>query len=97
MELVKFKSEVKSNISESKTKIESLDQLIKSNQTFSVKKTMCSEGCGFYLEKAFKTKNVSEQNKTEILWNLLRDTASNLISYLHDRNIENYERIKEFQ
>lgn len=78
-------------------KLESLDQLIKSIRTLTVKISIRPEIWGVLFssfEREFNTKNVSEQYKAEILLNLLMDRSSKKITYLHDKDIVNYEKNK---
>lgn len=46
------------------------------------------------LEKAFKTKNVPEEFKAEILLNILGEKVGNLMVYIKEEELVNYEKIK---
>ncbi|GFU60267.1 integrase catalytic domain-containing protein [Trichonephila clavipes] len=74
----------------------SLDSLIKSIRTLTVKISDKPEGWSFFflsLERAFAAKSVTDKFKPEILLNLLGEKAANII-YLNDEDLKNYDKIK---
>ncbi|GBN75838.1 hypothetical protein AVEN_78893-1, partial [Araneus ventricosus] len=77
--------------------IESLDSLIKSIRTLTVKLSNRPEGFSYFfssLERAFISKNVPEKFKAEILLNLLGEKASNVITYIKDDELGDYSKVK---
>ncbi|GFX67694.1 DUF1758 domain-containing protein [Trichonephila clavipes] len=75
----------------------SLDSLIKSIRTLTVKIPKKPEGWSFFflsLERAFVAKSVTDKFKPEILLNLLGEKAANIIIYLNDEDLKNYDKIK---
>ncbi|GFW69843.1 integrase catalytic domain-containing protein [Trichonephila clavipes] len=75
----------------------SLDSLIKSIRTHRVKIPDKPEGWSFFflsLERAFAAKSVTDKFKPEILLNLLGEKAANIIIYLKDEDLKNYNKIK---
>ncbi|GFX89631.1 integrase catalytic domain-containing protein [Trichonephila clavipes] len=75
----------------------SVDSLIKSIRTLTVKIPNKPEGwCFFFLslERAFAAKSVTDKFKPEILLNLLGEKAANIIIYLNDEDLKNYDKIK---
>ncbi|GFX27298.1 uncharacterized protein TNCV_3341101 [Trichonephila clavipes] len=46
------------------------------------------------LERAFAAKSVTDKFKPEILLNLLGEKAANIIIYLNDEDLKNYDKIK---
>ncbi|GBN70699.1 hypothetical protein AVEN_44233-1, partial [Araneus ventricosus] len=80
-----------------KESIESLDSLIKSIRTLTVKLPNRPEGFSYFfssLERAFISKNVPEKFKAEILLNLLGEKASNVITYIKDDELGDYSKVK---
>ncbi|GBN50878.1 hypothetical protein AVEN_270062-1 [Araneus ventricosus] len=80
-----------------KESIESLDSLIKSIRTLTVKLPNRPEGFTYFfssLERAFISKNVPEKFKAEILLNLLGEKASNVITYIKDDELGDYSKVK---
>ncbi|GBM11927.1 hypothetical protein AVEN_209626-1 [Araneus ventricosus] len=80
-----------------KESIESLDSLIKSIRTLTVKLPNRPEGFSYFfssLERAFISKNVPEKFKAEILLNLLGGKASNVITYIKDDELGDYSKVK---
>lgn len=76
---------------------ESIDAIIKSVRILTIKVPNKSEGWGFFftsLERAFSTKKVPEKFKAEILLNLLGERASNILTYITEKDLNNYEEIK---
>ncbi|GFW43054.1 integrase catalytic domain-containing protein [Trichonephila clavipes] len=75
----------------------SVDSLIKSIRTLTVKIPDKPEGWSFFflsLERAFVAKSVTDKFKPEILLNLLGEKAANIIIYLKDEDLKNYDKIK---
>ncbi|GFW19214.1 DUF1758 domain-containing protein [Trichonephila clavipes] len=75
----------------------SVDSLIKSIRTLTVKIPDKPEGWSFFflsLERAFAAKSVTDKFKPEILLNLLGEKAANIIIYLNDEDLKNYDKIK---
>ncbi|GFS58421.1 SCAN box domain-containing protein [Trichonephila clavipes] len=75
----------------------SLDALVKSVRILTVKVPKRPEGWAFFfasLERAFVSKNVPEKFKSEILLNLLGEKASNVLTYVKDDELNNYEQLK---
>ncbi|GFT64069.1 integrase catalytic domain-containing protein [Trichonephila clavipes] len=75
----------------------SLDALVKSVRILMVKVPNRPEGWAFFfasLERAFVSKNVPEKFKSEILLNLLGEKASNVLKYIKDDELNNYEQLK---
>ncbi|XP_055947045.1 uncharacterized protein LOC129980690 [Argiope bruennichi] len=83
---------------ESKTEPEeSLDSLLKSVRILCIKPPSKAQDWGFFftsLERALNTKKVPEKYKAEILLNLLRERASNILTYIAEKDLNNYEEIK---
>lgn len=105
VELARLRSEINSaNISENLSEnqknesLESLDSLVKSIRTLTVKFPINKPEAFSYffssLERAFVSKNVPEKFKAEILLNLLGDKASNVITYIKDDELSDYSKIK---
>ncbi|GFV94093.1 integrase catalytic domain-containing protein [Trichonephila clavipes] len=73
------------------------NSLIKSIRTLTVKIPDKPEGWSFFflsLERAFAAKSVTDKFKPEILLNLLGEKAANIIIYLKDEDLKNYDKIK---
>ncbi|GBM27070.1 hypothetical protein AVEN_75695-1 [Araneus ventricosus] len=76
---------------------ESMDGLIKSVRTLTIKVPSKPEDWGFFftsLERAYSTKKVPEKFKAEILLNLLGERASNILTYITEKDLNNYDEIK---
>ncbi|GFT98740.1 uncharacterized protein TNCV_3791901 [Trichonephila clavipes] len=74
-----------------------LDALVKSVRILTVKVPNRPEGWAFFfasLERAFVSKNVPEKFKSEILLNLLGEKSSNVLTYVKDDELNNYEQLK---
>ncbi|GBM25896.1 hypothetical protein AVEN_94343-1 [Araneus ventricosus] len=74
-----------------------MEVLIKSVRTLTIKVPSKSEDWGFFftsLERAYSTKKVPEKFKAEILLNLLGERASNILTYITEKDLNNYEEIK---
>ncbi|GFU11106.1 integrase catalytic domain-containing protein [Trichonephila clavipes] len=93
---------IRANEKDNNTKVNcnvfsSLDSLIKSIRTLTVKIPDKPEGWSFSflsLERAFAAKSVTDKFKPEILLNLLGEKAANIIIYLKDEDLKNYDKIK---
>lgn len=101
LELPRMKTAPKSSDDDSKNKSEtcdSLDSLIKSVKTLTIRIPSRPEGWGLFftsLERSFITKNVPDKFKAEILLNLLGEKASNVISYISDNELSEYDKVKK--
>ncbi|GFS59589.1 SCAN box domain-containing protein [Trichonephila clavipes] len=76
----------------------SLDALMKSVRILTVKVPNRPEGWALFfasLERAFVSKNVPEKFKSEILLNLLGEKASNVLTYVTDNELNNYEQLNQ--
>ncbi|GBM96046.1 hypothetical protein AVEN_111440-1 [Araneus ventricosus] len=76
---------------------ESMEVLIKSVRALTIKVPSKSEDWGFFftsLESAYSTKKVPEKFKADILLNLLGERASNILTYITENDLNNYEEIK---
>nr|XP_042897354.1 uncharacterized protein LOC122269252 [Parasteatoda tepidariorum] len=94
LELAKLRNENKFENSES---TESLDSLVKSVRTLTVKVPSRPEGWSYFfssLERAFNSKSVPEKYKAEILLNLLGEKATNVITYIKDNELNDYSKVK---
>ncbi|PRD29018.1 UNVERIFIED_CONTAM: hypothetical protein NCL1_30680 [Trichonephila clavipes] len=49
------------------------------------------------LEKSFKIKTVEDEFKAEILWNMLREKMGNLMIYVKEEELSDYEKIKRIE
>ena len=79
---------------------ESIGAIVKSVRTLTIKVPSKSEGWGFFftsLERAFNIKNVPEKFKSEILLNLLGERALNILTYITEKDLNNYEEIKRLE
>ncbi|GFW78092.1 integrase catalytic domain-containing protein [Trichonephila clavipes] len=77
-----------------------LDALVKSVRILTVKVPNRPEGWAFFfasLERAFVSKNVPEKFKSEILLNLLGEKASQVLTYVKDDELNNYEQLKSIK
>ncbi|GBM88304.1 hypothetical protein AVEN_198136-1 [Araneus ventricosus] len=80
-----------------KESIESLDSLIKSIKTLTVKLPNRPEGFSYFfssIQRALISKNVPEKFKAEILLNLLGEKASNVNTYIKDDELGDYSKVK---
>ncbi|GBO10843.1 hypothetical protein AVEN_104994-1 [Araneus ventricosus] len=97
LEVAKAHAEIKNTSCEGESQ-DSLETLIKSVRTLTVKLLTKQENWGFFfssLERAFSTKNVPEKYKAEILLNLLGERASNVITYIKDDDLSDYLKVKD--
>ena len=101
LELSRVKAVPNNNDAELEVKIEkcdSLDSLIKSIRTLTIKVPSRPEGWGLFfasLERSFITKNVPDKFKAEILLTVLGEKASNIISYINDDELGDYNKVKK--
>ncbi|XP_035228501.1 uncharacterized protein LOC118200645 [Stegodyphus dumicola] len=75
-----------------------LENLIKSVKTLTIPVPGRSENFNLFfqtLERAFITKNVPQELKSEILINILGDKATNILFYTNDEELKCYETIKK--
>ncbi|GFY28746.1 DUF1758 domain-containing protein [Trichonephila clavipes] len=75
----------------------SIDVFIKSVRTLTIKVPSKSEEWGFFftsLERAYSNNNVLERFRAEILLNLLEERASNILTYITEKELNNYKEIK---
>ncbi|GBM19982.1 hypothetical protein AVEN_77907-1 [Araneus ventricosus] len=97
LEVAKAQAEIKNASCEGESQ-DSLETLIKSVWTLTVKLPTKQENWGFFfssLERAFSTKNVPEKYKAEISLNLLGERASNVITYIKDDDLSDYLKVKD--
>lgn len=76
----------------------SLESLIKSVKTLTIPVPTRAESYNLFfqsLERAFKTKNVPEEFKSEILLNILGEKVTNLMIYLSEDELCKYDKLKE--
>ncbi|GFW03202.1 DUF1758 domain-containing protein [Trichonephila clavipes] len=74
-----------------------IESLIKSIKTLTIPVPLRAESFNLFfqsIEKAFKTKNVPEKLKPEILLNILGEKANNLMIYLRDEDLSDYNELK---
>ncbi|GFT82251.1 integrase catalytic domain-containing protein [Trichonephila clavipes] len=74
-----------------------IESLIKSIKTLTIPLPLKAESLNLFfqsIEKAFKTKNVPEKLKPEILLNILGEKANNLMIYLREDDLSDYNRLK---
>ncbi|GFT58568.1 integrase catalytic domain-containing protein [Trichonephila clavipes] len=74
-----------------------IENLIKSIKTLTIPVPSNTEANLFFqlLEKAFKTKNVEDKFKAEILLNMLGEKVGNLMVYVKQEELGDYEKIKQ--
>ncbi|GFS86067.1 integrase catalytic domain-containing protein [Trichonephila clavipes] len=97
LELARLNVRVNSDNERTGEGCNTLDALVKSVRILTVKVPNRPEGWAFFftsLEKAFVSKNVPEKFKSEILLNLLGEKASNVLTYVKDDELNNYEQLK---
>ncbi|GFY21650.1 integrase catalytic domain-containing protein [Trichonephila clavipes] len=73
-----------------------IESLIKSTKTLTIPVPLRAESFNLFfqsIEKAFKTKNVPEKLKPEILLNILGEKANNLMIYLRE-DLSDYNKLK---
>ncbi|GBM86253.1 hypothetical protein AVEN_145470-1 [Araneus ventricosus] len=97
LEVAKAEAEIKNTSCDCESQ-DSLETLIKSVRTLTVKLPTKQENWGFFfssLEKAFSTKDVPEKCKAKILLNLLGERASNVTTYIKDDDLSDYLKVKD--
>lgn len=75
-----------------------VESLIKSIKTLTIPIPQRAESFNLFfqsIEKAFNTKNVPEKLKPEILLNILGEKACNLMVYLREEDLSNYDKLKD--
>ncbi|GFY28291.1 DUF1758 domain-containing protein [Trichonephila clavipes] len=75
-----------------------IENLIKSIKTLTIPVPSNTEAYNLFfqsLEKAFKTKNVEDKFKAEILLNMLGEKMGNLMIYVKQEELGDYEKIKQ--
>ncbi|GFW72267.1 DUF1758 domain-containing protein [Trichonephila clavipes] len=75
-----------------------IENLIKSIKTLTIPVPSNTEAYNLFfqsLEKAFKTKNVENKFKAEILLNMLGEKVENLTIYVKQEELGDYEKIKQ--
>ncbi|GFW46632.1 transposon Ty3-I Gag-Pol polyprotein [Trichonephila clavipes] len=79
------------------TKQTSIENFILSVRTLTLPIPKKQEGWNLFfssLERSFKTKNVPDEFKGEILLNLLGEKAENILVYVKDEEISDYNKLK---
>ncbi|GFU90991.1 transposon Ty3-I Gag-Pol polyprotein [Trichonephila clavipes] len=79
------------------TKQTSIENFILSDRTLTLPIPKKQEGWNLFfssLERSFKTKNVPDEFKGEILLNLLGEKAENILVYVKDEEISDYNTLK---
>ncbi|GFY35702.1 integrase catalytic domain-containing protein [Trichonephila clavipes] len=97
LELARLNVRVNSDNERTGEGCNTLDESKKSVRILTVKVPNRPEGWAFFfasLERAFVSKNVPEKFKSEILLNLLGEKASNVLTYVKDDELNNYEQLK---
>ncbi|GFX74758.1 uncharacterized protein TNCV_3121871 [Trichonephila clavipes] len=97
LELARLNVRVNSDNERTGEGCNTLDALVKSVRILTVKVPNRPEGWAFFfasLERAFVSKNVPKKFKSEILLNLLGEKASNVLTYVKDDELNNYEQLK---
>ncbi|GBM33357.1 hypothetical protein AVEN_194959-1 [Araneus ventricosus] len=77
---------------------DNLESLIKSVKTLTIPVPVRSESFNLFfhsLEKAFQIKSVPNELKAEILLNLLGEKVNNLLAYVSQEDLCDYEKIKQ--
>ena len=75
----------------------SLDKLLKAVQTLAVPVSKKNEPWNLFfdsVERAFKHKNVPNEYKSEILLKLIGEKAANILVYINEEELKDYEKIK---
>lgn len=103
LELVKVRNESSQSASllTVKAKVESvnnnLENFIKSNKTLMIVAPSRAESFNIFflsLDKAFRTKNVPDKFKAEILLNIVSEKSSNLMIYVSEEDLRRYDKLK---
>ncbi|GBM56052.1 hypothetical protein AVEN_34746-1 [Araneus ventricosus] len=77
---------------------DNLESLIKSVKTLTIPVPVRSESFNLFfhsLEKAFQNKSVPNELKAEILLNILGERINNLLAYVSQEDLCDYEKIKQ--
>ncbi|GFY33724.1 transposon Tf2-9 polyprotein [Trichonephila clavipes] len=77
-----------------------IENMIKSIKTLSLPVPTRSENFNLFfqsLERAFLTKKINDENKSEILINLLGERAHNVLLYIKKEELNDYEKLKSIE
>ncbi|GFY02721.1 retrovirus-related Pol polyprotein from transposon 297 [Trichonephila clavipes] len=97
IELQKALAEGQATQQSSKGHTINLENLIKSVKTLTIQIPTKTENFGLFfqsLERSFRVKNVPENLKAEILINILGERAHNVLLYIKDDEIKEYDLVK---
>ncbi|GFV46146.1 uncharacterized protein TNCV_1257021 [Trichonephila clavipes] len=97
IELQKALAEGQATQQSSKGDTINLENLIKSVKTLAIQIPTKTENFGLFfqsLERSFRVKNVPENLKAEILINILGERAHNVLLYIKDDEIKEYDLVK---
>ncbi|GFT92189.1 uncharacterized protein TNCV_1973161 [Trichonephila clavipes] len=97
IELQKTLAEGQATQQSSKEDTNNLENLIKSVKTLTIQIPTKTENFGLFfqsLERSFRVKNVPENLKAEILINILGERAHNVLLYIKDDEIKEYDLVK---
>ncbi|GFV47822.1 retrovirus-related Pol polyprotein from transposon 17.6 [Trichonephila clavipes] len=97
IELQKALAEGQATQQSSKGDTINLENLIKSVKTLTIQIPTKTENFGLFfqsLERSFRVKNVPENLKAEILINILGERAHNVLLYIKDDEIKEYDLVK---
>ncbi|GFX21490.1 integrase catalytic domain-containing protein [Trichonephila clavipes] len=97
IELQKALAEGQATQQSSKGDTINLENLIKSAKTLTIQIPTKTENFGLFfqsLERSFRVKNVPENLKAEILINILGERAHNVLLYIKDDEIKEYDLVK---
>ncbi|GFT20331.1 retrovirus-related Pol polyprotein from transposon 297 [Trichonephila clavipes] len=97
IELQKALAEGQATQQSSKGDTNNLENLIKSVKTLTIQIPTKTENFGLFfqsLERSFRVKNVPENLKAEILINILGERAHNILLYIKDDEIKEYNFVK---
>ncbi|GFX19990.1 transposon Tf2-6 polyprotein [Trichonephila clavipes] len=97
IELQKALAEGRATQQSSKGDTNNLENLIKSVKTLTIQIPTKTENFGLFfqsLERSFRVKNVPENLKAEILINILGERAHNVLLYIKDDEIKEYDLVK---
>ncbi|GFW02264.1 integrase catalytic domain-containing protein [Trichonephila clavipes] len=97
IELQKALAEGQATQQSSKGDTNNLENLIKSVKTLTIQIPTKTENFGLFfqsLERSFRVKNVPENLKAEILINILGERAHNVLLYIKDDEIKEYDLVK---
>ena len=98
LELANMRKEIPQNETfETNSLNQNIENLIKSVKTLTISVPTKAESFNLFfqsIEKAFRTKNVPEELKAEILLNILGEKVNNLMVYVKEEDINNYDKLK---